>query len=204
MRLLALVVAFLSTVWGPVAPDEARRATLWYGGDSISNGYDCPGCRVLGRVFAAQAGLRVAASSLGLDGHTFAQFSAAVRRIPRAGVVVIELGTNDFLQALPPEEVRGATRDLLDRVREANPSARLFCVGVSSPSRAVNGLGLRPADYDQVIAAECRLRRGTFVPIAEHLDLTPGALLPDLVHISQAGHDLIGRLLFEAYTGNMG
>jgi lysophospholipase L1-like esterase len=201
MRLLMTLIALLSTLAGPLVPaDEPAGPSLWYGGDSISNAYDCPGCRVLGRVFAARVGLRVLPSSLGLNGHTFAQFGAAVRRIPRASVIVVELGTNDFLQGLEPAHVARAAGQLLDRIRAVNPAgaASLFCTGVSSLPHAVNGRGLTPLAYDRVIAAECVRREGVFLPITQALADTPGTFLRDEVHISQRGHDLIAALLAEA------
>jgi GDSL-like Lipase/Acylhydrolase family len=200
MRLLLALAAMLCAMTGPANPSlGSMRPALWYGGDSISNAFLCPGCTVAQRLFAQAAGLRVLPSSRGLDGRTFAQFDSETSTIPEAAVIVIELGTNDFLQALPLSQVQASAADLLDRVREVNPDSALFCFGVSSPRQRTNALALRPADYDGVIQRECRRRHGSFLGIGQALEEAPGAFHPDEVHITQLGHDMLSGLLLGAF-----
>jgi hypothetical protein len=187
-----------------VSPYTGPRPTLWYGGDSISNAFECDGCTVAARVFAGEAGLRVLGSSIGLNGHTFEQFMSQISRIPRADVVVIELGTNDFHQNVTLEDERAIVSLLLDRTRSVNPPSRtrLFCLGVSSPAAWTNGLGLTPPDYDHVIAAACARHEGTFIPVQGALDSRPGSLVPDQVHLTQLGTDLVANLLLRAFRSS--
>lgn len=203
MRILATVCALLLAIVGPACSvTSTTQPALWYGGDSISNAFMCPGCTVAQRLFASTAGLRVLSSSVGLNGRTFAQFGREVAHIPEAAVVVVELGTNDFMQGLPLHEMRSAAGDLLDRVRAANPApSQLYCLGVSARGKWTNSQGLSRADYDQAIAEECAQRGGIFVPIGQALEETPRALLEDGVHISQQGHHVISGLLQNAFAG---
>lgn len=193
MKALVLAATLLWAAIGPaVSLSAAAKPTLWYGGDSISDAFMCPGCTVAERLFARQAGFRVLPSSVGLDGRTFGQFSRETSYIPEASVAVVELGTNDFLQNLALEDVRASAAELLDRVR----AGQLFCLGVSAPADWLNARGLRRADYDALIADECRQHGGTFVAIGDKLEARIGAVLADGVHISQQGHGVISRLLY--------
>lgn len=184
---------------GPAVPAFGNPGpTLWYGGDSISNGFLCPGCTVAQRLFAKAAGLRILPSSKGLNGRTFAQFSRE-SDIPQASVIVVELGTNDFGQGVRLPALEASAGELLDRIRAINPNSALFCLGVSSLQHRTNDLGLRLADYDRVIQRECVRRNGVFVGIAAALEKAPGAFHADEVHITQAGHEVLSALLLRAF-----
>lgn len=201
MKLLLILAAILGTMTGPAVPAFGNlRPTLWYGGDSISNGFLCPGCTVAQRLFAKAAGLRVLPSSRGLNGRTFAQFSRETNVIPRASVIVVELGTNDFQQGLRLPVVQSSAAELLGRIRAVNPDSALFCLGVSSLLHQTNDLGLRLADYDGVIERECARRSGVFIGIAQALEKAPGAFHEDEVHITQVGHEVLSGLMLRAFA----
>jgi lysophospholipase L1-like esterase len=132
---------------------------------------------------------------------------------PGRRLVVVELGTNDWLGYLPrgpsrptpPDRFAEAYGRLLDRV--VGPAAALVCLGVWAPARGRGEAGGVAADYDAVIADACLRRGGSFVSLsAVYEDATArgpaGRRTPfgmaDTMHPNDTGHRRIAELVLEA------
>lgn len=81
------------------------------------------------------AGLPFCVVNDGIDGLTTRD---AVRTIggqlrEPAAVVVLELGANDALEGVPPEEVRRNLQAVIDTVRRGEPAAPIVLAGLKAP-----------------------------------------------------------------------
>jgi acyl-CoA thioesterase-1 len=136
-------------------------------------------------------------------GATTAQLAA--QAVPgRGDVVVLEAGTNDFLDQTPRRRFADDYRALVAKVAAASPGARLVCLTVWIPKGVA---GLPPArihvsSYDATIRRACAAGAVADVsPIADDPStrgpagratfLGPG----DAFHPNSAGHAAIARLI---------
>ena len=142
------------------------------------------------------------------------------RRLPPARrLVVVELGSNDWLGYVPlgrwrPTPLERFSADyarLLDRLTEAG--ALPVCLGIWGPAdggaeadgRAEGGVEL--AAYDGAISAACHRRGGAFVALSPVYE-TPGSRGPagrrtpwgvsDTTHPNDLGHQMIADLVLAA------
>jgi lysophospholipase L1-like esterase len=198
-------------------------------GDSLSVGEHASGrdrgCGA--RLLRALAGDPSGPSGCGIQAISGARVRDLLeRRAPPARrLVVVELGTNDWLGYVPLGRwrqtplVRFAAdyARLLDRLTHAG--ALPVCLGVWGPAdrglepggraegdgRAEEGTGL--AAYDAAIAAACHRRGGAFVALSPVYD-TPGSRGPagqrtpwgvsDATHPNDEGHRMIADLVLAA------
>lgn len=138
---------------------------------------------------------------------------------PARRLVVVEIGTNDWLgyvprglwRPTPPEQFGADYARLLDRVMAGG--AALVCLGIWGPADAraeadgaAAGAGL--AAYDDAISAACRTWGGAFAALSAVYD-RPGTRGPtgrrtpwgisDATHPNDEGHRMIADLVVAAY-----
>ena len=139
----AAIVAIL--LFAVVAPAAAKTQKLVALGDSLTAGYGLPA----GKAFPEQLeaalkakGIDVAVINAGVSGDTaadgLARYDWAVP--PEADALIVELGANDMLRGLPPDDTKATLAAILDRAKAAHLPTLL--VGM----RAAPNLG---ADYDR-------------------------------------------------------
>jgi lysophospholipase L1-like esterase len=129
-------------------------------------------------------------------------------------VVVVELGTNDWGDAVSIDQFTTRYQDVLARVRAASPKARLLCMGEWAGADEQNGIGIASRQYDAAVQRACSAARGTYVDIAAAYD-DPANHGPagapsflgssDWFHPNDAGHraladDILGRVLGRGRT----
>jgi lysophospholipase L1-like esterase len=126
--------------------------------------------------------------------------------VPRCGdVVVVEAGTNDFLDQTPRRRFAAAYRVLLAQVTAASPGARLVCLTMwipnAAPGRPPAKIGA--AFYNASIRRACRA--GAVANISPLFDAQPPLRGPagrptflgpgDDFHPNSAGHAAIARAI---------
>jgi lysophospholipase L1-like esterase len=136
---------------------------------------------------------------LAAPGVTTAQLVA--QTVPRGDDVVIEAGTNDFLNQTPRRRFAADYDALLAKVKAASPRARTVCLTTWTPKGITGRFGARiPASfYDATIRRACGT--GAVADVSPLLDergpagrqtfLGPG----DDFHPNSAGHAAIARLI---------
>lgn len=126
-------------------------------------------------------------------------------------LVIVQLITNDFIQATPlPTYERDLSR-LLARVRSTSPGASLLCVGAWEPQDRVNRAGTTAAAYDMAEQSACGPYGGyiSLNPLFNRADLHGPRGRPthlgagDYFHPNDRGHlRLAEALLAELKTEN--
>ena len=156
----ALALAF-------AAPASARTLKLVALGDSLTAGYGVPP----GKAFPDQLeaalkakGLDVTVVNAGVSGDTaedgLARYDWSVP--PDADALIVELGANDMLRGLPPDQTKKTLAEILDRAKAAHLPTLL------AGMRAAPNLG---ADYDKAFDA-------IYPALAEHYGASPLPVLP--------------------------
>jgi lysophospholipase L1-like esterase len=199
----------------PVATPPAPRGQLTpiILGDSLARGAgDEAGLGIAGRLDAELKRRRIAARrtyNIGINGARTSDLlrqldSANVRQLlGQSNVIVISIGGNDlwggsdWRSAPPPDpektmtEVLDRIANVVERVREANPKARIFFVGLYSPM----GRMLSPyvASWNARMAE--RFGRDTDLTVVQTADLFShrDRLALDRFHPNGEGYELIAR-----------
>ncbi len=181
-------------LWVAAVPAYAQAPAILVFGDSISAGYGLP--RVdRGWVALLQAKLQTEGYgdevvNASVSGETTA---GGLARLPRAlglhhpAVVVLELGGNDGLRALPIEQMRANLARMIDLAKAAG--AKVLLLGMRIPPN------YGPAYTDQFSGVYTDLARAEHVPLVPFL-LKDVALHPDLmqadgVHPVEAAQPLL-------------
>lgn len=170
--------------------------TLLFFGDSLTAGYgldpdEAFPALIQARLDARGGGWRVV--NAGLSGETTA---GGLRRLDwvlrqPVDVVVIELGGNDGLRGLPPEQTRANLAAMVDRIRARAPRAQVVVAGMQMPTN------LGP-DYTQAFAkvfpAVAREKECALIPfILEGVGGVPRLNQPDQIHPTAEGHRIVAE-----------
>jgi lysophospholipase L1-like esterase len=79
-----------------------------------------------------------------------------------ANIVVVHMGSNNFVHNTPLSEFTPPYAALLAALRKASPKADLVCLGEWHRPHIYNRLGNTPEDFDALIADACAKNGGTF------------------------------------------
>lgn len=183
-----LILLWLLCVCGVPAGHAAASVILVFG-DSISAGY---GLARVDQGWVALLQARLRKEGYGYDvvnasvsGETTA---GGLARLPRAlavhhpAIVILELGGNDGLRALPVESVRANLERMVDRAQDAG--ARVLLLGMRIPSNYGPEYTTRFAALYRALAHDRKL---AFVPFfLEHVALDPSLMQADGIHPNAA------------------
>jgi acyl-CoA thioesterase I len=120
-------------------PENSKKKTIVFFGDSLTAGY---GLEDPSLAFPAlvqkkldSLGLNYLAVNAGVSGETSAGGMGRIDWILKqpVDVFVLELGANDGLRGISPEETEKNLQGIIDRVKAANPSAEMIIAGMQVP-----------------------------------------------------------------------
>jgi acyl-CoA thioesterase-1 len=184
----------LLVLWVTAVPAYAQTPAILVFGDSISAGYGLPrverGWVALLQAKLKSEGYGYEVVNASVSGETTA---GGLARLPRAlsvhrpAVVILELGGNDGLRALPIEQMRANLSRMIDLAKGAG--AKVLLLGMRIPPNYGR-------EYtEQFSAVYVNLARDTHVPLVPFL-LKDVALHPDLmqadgVHPVEAAQPLL-------------
>jgi acyl-CoA thioesterase I len=182
------------------APAGEVRDVILFVGTSLTAGYG------LGEAFAFpariqeridSAGLPFRVVNAGISGETSA---GGVRRIDwmlqqPVSVLVLELGANDGLRALPVAQLRDNLDAILRRTQERYPEADLVILGMEAPPN----LGMEyTAQFRQVYIDLARAYDATLLPfLLDGVAAEPALNLDDGIHPNEEGQRLLARNVWQ-------
>jgi acyl-CoA thioesterase I len=180
----------LAAVWLVTIPAKADTPTILVFGDSISAGYGLPhveqGWVALLQAKLKKEGYGYEVVNASVSGETTA---GGLARLPRAlslhhpGIVILELGGNDGLRALPV----AAMRANLSRMAElsAAAGAKVLLLGIRIPP---NYGAEYTEQFSTAYADVARQEHTALVPfVLNGVALSPGLMQEDGVHPNEAG-----------------
>ena len=173
---------------------EPERKTIVVLGDSIAAGYGVE----LAEAFPGLLQERIDRKNLpyeivnaGVSGDTTA---SGVRRMPwllrrKMDVLLIELGGNDGLRGIAPEETRSNLEKIIDLAREKNPAVRIVLAGMQMPQNMGEDYTSKFRDVFPTVAKEKKTRLIPFV--LEGVGGTAEFNQEDRIHPNPAGHRIV-------------
>lgn len=193
----------LSVLWLAAGSVRAETPVILVFGDSISAGYGLPRVEqgwvalLEARLKAQGYGDEVVNASV--SGETT---EGGVARLPRAlslhhpRVVILELGGNDGLRALPLEQMRADLLRMVDLSKAAG--AKVLLLGIRIPP---NYGPQYSAAFSAVYAEVARARGVPFVPfLLEGVALEPDLMQADGIHPNAAGQPRLLENVWPALT----
>jgi acyl-CoA thioesterase I len=193
--------------YGATTPDTASenssvdaRKTILFFGDSITAGYGIDEQEA----FPALIQLRVDSLGLpwkvvnaGLSGETSA---GGLRRIDwllqqPVDILVLELGGNDGLRGVSPEDTRRNLEEIIDRTRATYPDVRIILAGMQIPPN----MGLEYATaFADVYPSVARSKQVELIPfILEGVGGVPDLNLADGIHPTAEGHRIVAETVWK-------
>jgi acyl-CoA thioesterase-1 len=197
-KLAVLIYALLATQLGYSAPAPAPERVVVLG-DSITEGYgiakEAAFPAVLEELLKSHGHANVEIVNAGIGGSTSASGATRLKWLLRAGkpaVLILALGGNDALRALPPSAMR---KNLEDTIAIAQTNGiRVLLTGMKAPPN----LGAPYVrEFDQVFPKLAAATHITLMPfLLEHVAGEPSLNQEDGIHPNEKGSRLIaGNIL---------
>ena len=181
------------------APAGDRRSILFVG-TSLTAGYgvgaDVAYPAVLQQLIDS-AGLPYVVVNAGISGETSA---GGLRRIDwslqqPADVLVLELGANDALRGLDPDEMHRNLDAILARARARYPGIGIVLVGMMAPPNLGDDYGRR---FRDVFTDLARKHDAALVPfLLDGVAAEPSLNIADGIHPNAAGHRILARTVWD-------
>jgi acyl-CoA thioesterase-1 len=173
---------------------EPERRTIFIVGDSIAAGHGLdpaeafPGL-LQERINAKQLPYEVV--NAGVSGDTTA---GGVRRMPwllrrKMDVLVLELGGNDGLRGITPQETRSNLEKIIDLAREKNPDVQVIVAGMQMPQNMGEAY---TREFREVFPTVAEAKKVSLIPfLLEGVGGKADLNLPDRIHPNPEGHKII-------------
>ncbi len=197
LRILLLAIFFLYPQ--PHQAQEKPIRVLFFG-DSITAGYGLEKSQAFPAVLQTitdSLGWNVEMINGGLSGETSA---GGLRRVDwmlqkPVDIFVLELGGNDGLRGLPIEQTRSNLSQIIEKVRVKYPTSIVVLAGMQVPPN----LG---TDYTREFAGIypdlAKTYQTPLIPfILEKVGGNPDLNLPDGIHPTAEGHQLVAQTVWE-------
>ena len=183
-----------------VCLNAAETKTMVFFGDSITagNGLDPDEAYpALIQKKITDTGLPWRVVNAGLSGETTA---GGLRRLDwilrqRVDLFIIELGGNDGLRGIPPENSQANLLIMIDRVREKYPQAKLVLAGMQLPTNmGAEHTGKFAAIYPELAESN----HLTLIPfLLEGVGGVPKLNQADGIHPTAEGHQIVAETVWE-------
>jgi acyl-CoA thioesterase-1 len=140
-----------------------------------------------------KAGLHYKVINAGVSGDTSA---GGLRRIDwvlrqKIDVLVLELGGNDGLRGISPEETSKNLQGIIDKVRAKYPQAGILITGMQMPGSMGEDYAKR---FRAVFAEIAQKNKTAFVPfLLEGVGGKPELNQPDRIHPTAEGHRIVAE-----------
>ncbi len=177
---------------------DARKTILFFG-DSITAGYGIDEQEAFPALIQQRfdsLGLPWRAVNAGLSGETSA---GGLRRIDwllqqPVDIMVLELGGNDGLRGVSPEDTRRNLEEIIDRTRAKYPDVRIILAGMQIPPNLGPDYAAAFAD---VYPSVSRNKQVELIPfILEGVGGVEELNLPDGIHPTAEGHKIVAETVW--------
>jgi len=194
--LLRIVFLIISAV---IFLGQEEKTIIFYG-DSLTAGYGLapenafPG--IIDKLINAES-KKYKVVNAGVSGETSSGGLTRINWIlnQSVDVFVLELGANDGLRGIPPEETRENLQEIINRVRNKYPECKIMVVGMMVPPN----MGTEYADNFAGIYPELvKKNNTTFMPfLLKDVAGDPDLNLPDGIHPNVEGHKIVANNLLQ-------
>jgi acyl-CoA thioesterase-1 len=185
----------------PATVEETNEPVILFFGNSLTAGYGLDPSEAFSSVIERKLdslGLAYQVVNAGLSGETTASGNTrldwVLERQP-VDVFVLELGANDGLRGISPEETRRNLNAMIDKVQETYPEAQIILSGMMVPPN----MGPEYASEFQKIFPEIAASQDVaLIPfLLEDVAGEPELNLPDGIHPTAEGHRIVADNVWE-------
>lgn len=165
-------------------------------GDSLSEGLALRPSQVYPMLLVGKlraAGLSYELTNASQSGGTTA---GGLERLPphlkhKIDIFILELGTNDLFRGIPSDEIRSNLQEIIDRVRRANPKARLIICGMQLPDSSGDD---DISAFGKIYVDLAARNHAALVPyLLAGVAGDPSLNLLDGIHPNAAGHKILAK-----------
>jgi acyl-CoA thioesterase-1 len=195
--ILSFILAILSIQPALAASREsARLKTIFVFGDSLSDGFGLKRREAYPALLVDKlraAGLPFEVVNASASGGTT---EGGLGRLPphlkrKIDIFILELGVNDAFLGVPVEQIRDNLQEIIDKVKQRNPTARLVIVGMQLPNYSADDY---VSAFGQMYPDLAAKNRGALVPyLLAGVGGNPALNLPDQIHPNAAGHKVLAE-----------
>lgn len=188
LSLFVVLFAFVATA------SEARRIVVL--GDSIAAGYGLEPEEAFPAVLQdkiREASLNYTVVNAGVSGDTTAGGASRIGWILQKplDVLVLELGGNDGLRGVPPEETERNLEKIIDKVRAKYPSAQILLAGMQMPENMGQDY---VSDFREVFKRVAKKKDVALVPfLLEGVGGKAELNQPDRIHPTAEGQRIVAE-----------
>lgn len=199
MRLLKVAITCLLLLCFTNSYSQETNTILFFG-DSITAGFGLETEQAFPAVIQQKIdslGLNYNVVNAGLSGETSAGGLRRVDWILRqtVDVFVLELGGNDGLRGIDPQNTKQNLQGIIDKVEETYPEAEIVLTGMEAPPNLGD---LYTNEFRSVYRELASENDVIFMPfILRDVAGNPDLNLPDGIHPTAKGHRIVARNLWE-------
>src|SRR5438309_6174816 len=192
---LGMILSLLCAQSGHAAgPDLPRMKTIFVFGDSLSDGLLLKRTQAYPALLLDKlrdAGLKFEVINASASGDTT---DGGLGRLPphlkrKIDIFILELGINDAFRGMPVEQIRDNLQEIIDKVKQRNPTARLVIVGMQLPNYSADDY---VSAFGQMYPDLAAKNGAALVPyLLAGVGGDPALNLPDQIHPNVAGHKIL-------------
>jgi acyl-CoA thioesterase I len=116
-----------------------------------------------------------------------------------ADIFILELGGNDGLRGLPPNQTKSNLQAIIDKVKLTNPKTKIVIAGMMVPP---NMGEFYSNDFIKIFPDLARINKLLLIPfLLENVGGNPDLNQADGIHPTPAGHKIVAENVFKVIKG---
>jgi acyl-CoA thioesterase I len=176
--------------------DSSKMKRILVLGDSLSAGFGLTSSQawpalITGKLRAASLDFEVtnASQSGGTTAGGLQRLAPHLKR--KVDIFVLELGINDAFRGVPITQIRNNLQEIIDRVKERNPNARVIIAGMQLPNFSADDYVFA---FGKIFADVATKNNAALIPyFLEGVGGDPNLNQPDRVHPNAAGQKILAE-----------
>ena len=195
MKCIATFMVMVSIVFAQSA-SAAQTKTILVFGDSLSDGFMLNRSEAYPALLAKKlhaAGLNFSVTNASASGGTT---DGGLERLPprlkhKIDILILELGINDVFHGLPVDQIQKNLQEIIDKVKERNPSARVVIAGLQLPDYRADDY---VSAFGKMFVDLATKNRAALVPyLLQGVGGNPSLNLADGIHPNAAGQKILAE-----------
>jgi len=179
---------------------EKGKKTILFFGNSLTAGYGLEPSQAFPALIQAKIdslGLNYEVIPGGLSGETTA---AGVDRIEwmleqKVDILIVELGGNDGLRGIDPDETRKNLQTIIDKAKKKYPDIQIILAGMETPPNMGQAYVKK---FRKVFPEIAKKNEAVLIPfLLENVGGIPELNLPDGIHPTAEGHQIVAETVWK-------
>ena len=177
-------------------PDQSDKKTIVFFGNSLSAAFGIEGSKGFVGLIAQRIdslGLPYQVINAGLSGETTAAGKTRIEWILRqpVDIFILELGGNDALRGIDPDEAYSNLKFIIEKVREKYPASKVILAGMEAPPNLGDNYTRK---FRQMYPKLAKEYNALLIPfLLDGVGGVPELNLPDGIHPTPEGHKILAE-----------